>query len=202
MSGSDGEPIIKKIFAGVAIAVISAGIIYIFPALRTFIGGIISGAWLFLLSSAKVPWALLLLLLTLSATTVWRWVVPFFKKEPEEPKIWEYTEEDLFGMLWKWDTLYEGGTPSSDLLPFCQNCGTRLIYRIERNYSIRKPGGTIDKSTVFHCEHCNLDFQPLEGELEFALSTVARQIERRFNSGEWKEAVYRKRREREMRKGA
>ena len=155
-------------------------------SVKTFIIQYSIFLWNHILSSATIPWGLLWLLIILSLIALWKIFSPFvtlFVKKPQTPKPYiprldNYRQDILFNVRWKWNNIF-GTMPSQPLSFFCPVCSTRMVYS-ENGYP---------EKTSFICETCHRTVATLDGDLDFALSTVARQIERRINTGEWKDVV-------------
>ena len=163
---------------GVLIAVISSLIISVIPF--TWAWGIVksvSGSiWGHFSSSTNVPLFLIWILLLLSIPTLIRLLKRIFPSKECEPRIADYNEDVIRGIKWKWS--YWGHTPTN-FSSFCPTCDTRLIYSLSY-YPDR---------TTFSCETCHREVATLDGDRDFAEGSIARQIERTVNSGDWKKRL-------------
>lgn len=145
--------------------------------------------WDYFQSPVTIPWGLLWLLVILSIIALWKllypFVSPFIKKEktpkPYKPRLDDYREDVVFNIKWEWSNIY--GTLPNEPAGFCSNCSTRLVYS-EDDYK---------NKTSFICQNCNRTIATLDGNLRYALSTVAREIERRIKTNEWQQRVIRQR---------
>jgi hypothetical protein len=192
----------KEVLIGTVATVLGGIILAMIPSARDFfaslfslVGGFFSSLgqyfislWGFLRSPSEVPMGIILLLALLSLPTI---VIPFWAlisskttgriQSSNEPNLYEYKEDIIFDVLWRWDRI-PPPTPDS-ISGFCPTCGTRLICKPLYVYAYTK------FDSIFFCETCNKDIARLEGTLDYALRTVSRQIERKVNTGEWKWVV-------------
>jgi hypothetical protein len=187
MSDSESHPIRTGVIITVLGGLILAALIFIVPRAASFIWSLILAFWNFLISEIVVRWFVLIILILLSVPTVWGFIKPLLRqrKGPTGPSLDDYTEDNFYNAIWRWKTFYNN-FPDGSLWCFCPNCNTRLVYKNEFETDRR---GNMGRITIFTCETCHTDVTRLEGDKEFALSTVARQIERKVNTGEWKRVV-------------
>jgi len=169
------------------LATVLGGIILaLIPTTRNIILGIFGAignffhvVWDLLKIESRLPWAFIIILFFLafpSIVKIVRWFIPRSRKE-YLPSSNDYQEDEFFGVLWKWSGLY-----SNELTGFCPNCKTRLIFQREYEYDG-------NGKTSLYCETCGTKRATLEGDRQFALGIVWRQIERKINNGEWKQVV-------------
>ncbi len=97
-----------------------------------------------------------------------------------EPTWTDYTADEFFGSLWRWR--YQNNSIVG-LSAFCPLCKTRLVYSEVDNY--------VHLKTILHCETCQIDRTSQEGNRRYLMGMVERQIERKANTGEWKNYVER-----------
>lgn len=179
------KPRLKELIIATLATVLGGIILDWIPVTRNFISGILNaignffhGVWSFLISESQFSWAFIIILFLLAIPTVLRIVQVFIPKpKSSEPSVDDYKEDRFYGVLWRWSSLY-----SPDLAGFCPNCQTRLVAQIEYGYGIG------DK-TSFYCETCKKKIVTLDDNRVFVLGTVWRQIERKINTGEWKQVV-------------
>jgi hypothetical protein len=148
------------------------------------IGSFYHVAWDFLTSEGRFPWILIVILFSLAFPTlvkIVRRLIPKPKTEPEvyEPSQQDYVEDEFFGAIWRW--------VSERPAAFCPRCQTRLIYNL--GYSHRGLGMT----TSLYCETCERTIATLDGDREQVLGMVTRQIEKKINTGEWRQVLEKKR---------
>ena len=143
--------------------------------------------WDYLQSPVTINWGFFWLLGILSLIALWKILQPTIyrlvekNKTPQQykPRLDDYRKDRFFQIIWEWSSIY--GTMPSKPEGFCGVCSTRLVYRLE-NYP--------DK-TSFVCQSCDRTIKTLDGDLDFALSTVRRETERRIKTGEWEAIVIR-----------
>ena len=174
------HPIRNGITIGVGVALI----LY----LATFIPGLWNWFSLRLQTTGRAAWRFVS-----GPIPVWRWLILLLilgcipgivsairrltpKKMTTEPKKSDYREDTIFGVIWRWDGYW--GSPMN-LWCFCANCQTRLVYR--EDY--------LRHRVDFYCELCRTPFYETVGDKDYAIAQAARQIERKFNTGEWKAIV-------------
>jgi hypothetical protein len=178
---SDGEK--HPIRNGIIIAVISGLLLtlllYIFPLILKFIWSQITAFWKFLGSPVTLYGFAFIVLVILSML----WLVGFIGNvvswlKPKGLSFEDYREDVVFDVRWKWKYPLRGFW-RGEIQGFCVTCGTRLV--VKKDY--------FDEGATLYCETCYKDALPLEGDLDYTLGKVARQIERRIENGEWKSVV-------------
>jgi len=187
MTEKDNHPIRNGVIATVLGGLILAYIPYT-RAVAVSLGsvlwqGLVKGStviWTYFASTATMPWLVVWGLIALSVPTVWCIAKRCIPKRDRGPTIQDYTSDFFFGVNWRWT--YQWGNNPACIAPFCPICSTRLVF--VRNI--------LDHNTTLRCETCNHDVVTLDGEPHFVVDgTIARQIERRINTGEWKRIVQR-----------
>ena len=146
----------------------------------TWIIALFAKAWHLLMSTVSVYGWILLLLGMLALIPVVSFCKFVLTRDPEHL---EYTEDHMFGALWRWNW---GPRGISDLRCFCPGCQTRLVYHT----SNMSPWDAAPKiQTKFICEHCgDSAVATIQGERGYALGVVRREIERRITAGEYRAA--------------
>ncbi len=185
MADSEKHPIRNGIIFPVVVALIVAGLLYFIPKFLAFVQNVIAILWNYLLSRTLIPNSLLCLLIILAIPTILGIIKFFFRsklqRRSDENKLVLYKSDVVFGMLWRWPFITEENLPSRDLWCFCPSCATRLIDKLGFNGS--------EMTTNFHCENCGFISRKFIGNRDSALKTVIREIERRINTGEWKDKI-------------
>jgi len=129
-----------------------------------------------------IPVWLLSLLTIISIFSVLRLVRAFRRTKDHSS---EYTEDKLFGVVWRWQ--YDSGRIIK-LWAFCPRCDMELVYNEKRLddpiESYLHPN--FPESTHFECEKCNISSDQIPGRLSSALNRVEREIERRLRTRECK----------------
>jgi len=191
------DGIIVTVVGGIILAVLAWIFDGVLEALKSIGNWLLSGLiyvkqdlialWDYFRSPLTIPWGLLWLLVILSIIALWRLLLPaispLVKKEktpkPYKPRLDDYREDVVFNIKWEWSNIY--GTLPNEPAGFCSNCSTRLVYSVD---------GYPEK-TSFICQSCGRTIATLDGNLRYALSTVAREIERRIKTNEWQFIVTR-----------
>lgn len=183
MSKQEGHPIrngtIAAVLAGLILSVIPHTrriAVAVLGAIWSAVSSFFVYLWQYLTSKVDLPWFLVWLLIFAAVPTVWRSIARFLPRE-KGPQKTDYQSDLFFGVSWTWD--YGWGDSPTNISPFCPVCATRLVYMIDR----------FDGPTNLHCETCNKNIREMQGKPEFIEGTIARQIERKLNSGEWKRIV-------------
>jgi hypothetical protein len=143
----------------------------------------------FLLSPVSLPVWLLGVLSLLSLFTL---IVLFLRFVPkkvdtieEGPSLSEYTEDYIFGLIWRWRGVSPNNLPVGKFQTYCPDCYTRLI----PSFSVPKALDTLYPAIQFFCQTCNKTIAILEGNVDDISDKVGIEIERKINTGEWKDVV-------------
>ena len=133
--------------------------------------------WLyhFLLLSIPVPLWLIIIISPIIISTLIKFYVGFKKKDVELSTFRDYNQDDIMGVRWRWRYTFNGGI--DNLYCLCQSDSTQLVY----TYDYRQ--------LYFRCETCGEKFGLFEGDHNFVLGMIERQIQRKLRSGEWKAIV-------------
>ena len=136
--------------------------------------------WLFrfLLSSVPVPVWLIFLLSPLIVFTMFLIFADLRKKDVDHQNWRNDKQDEIMGMRWHWR--YSSYTHIiENLWCFCPDDYTELI----------SSDAYIQVS--FQCETCRKEFGPFQGNLNYVLGMVERQIRRKLRTDEWKAVVER-----------
>jgi hypothetical protein len=178
MSNHEKHPIrdgiIATVVGGIVLTILLTTWKWFLVALNGIVGLAIN-IWGFSISKVQISWGIILLLMILSLPTILRFVKKFIPKS-EKGNILrknDYTEDEFFGVIWRWD--------SDETIGFCPNCQTRLVYNLGYGYQ--------GMETSLYCETCERTITKLDGNHQDVLGKVARQIEKKVNTGEWKQVV-------------
>lgn len=144
-----------------------------------FISWLWSGCvWIFdaLLASYAVPgwiWLIIFVFALTGLMTVYHSMWPTSSAEHSE-----YTEDRMYGAVWRWRWL---GNSVSNLWCFCPSCDATLVYVTQSVIDYR-----MDPKTDFLCENCNSVIATIKGgDKEYALGAIEREIDRRVRTGEY-----------------
>jgi hypothetical protein len=94
------------------------------------------------------------------------------------PNYFSYTEDVFMGMKWRW--AYPLG--DYELRPYCLVCDTILVYE-------EWPNRVMAEKTLFHCETCERVVSEQQGDHNYVVAKVHRQIERKVRTGEWQQVA-------------
>lgn len=171
MSESSSSSITSRVVAGVLLAAVLWG--------ATFIPGLF--AWLSikagLLSThlgypSELPnWGVYLLVITSVPSLML--LINAIKKDKGQ-SITEYTQDHFWGLNWRWS--YIGDQPH-DPWAFCNTCDTCLVYLESGVYK--------QKAISLHCETCESKLLEQDGDKQYLIDKVHRQIDRKIRTGEW-----------------
>jgi len=177
---------------GIVLAFISAAVTAVFvPSVLKWLWELLLSLWRLLTSTVGIPVWLLSLTVALLLALLYQAAKRAMKTlAASAPSFLAYREDIIFGIHWRWS--YVGNT-LDEPHEFCPDCDTRLLFRDE--YGM--PPGLVTRNfnlqTVFFCEHCGWQSQPLDGEHHDIINRVMRQIDRRARSGEWQSTLQKKR---------
>lgn len=181
MAEKESHPIRNRVIATVLASLILTAIPYtrrfvtsIAYILWHWVMSLATAIWAYLTSRLNVPWWGLLVLIALALPTIWRIAKGFLPKRNEGPKVQDYRSDFFFGAKCRWE--YKWDNIPMNISSFCPICSTRLVF-------IRN---IFRHDTTLRCETCSRDIATLDGEPEYVVGMIARQIERRINTGEWR----------------
>ena len=134
----------------------------------------IKWSWNWVISSHSLPgwgWLIFFLSVVYGVINLLRVI-----NKNSKPEYLSYREDTMFGIVWRWHWIKNR---VSSLWGYCLFCNIRLIY-----YS------HYQESTVFKCEHCN-NFvgYPFDGPISQAIGKIEREIERKINTGEYRDRI-------------
>ena len=141
----------------------------------SLIASAISAFWSHLAASSSVPHWLLYLLVALALPFVCRTLARLRPDNSGDDPYRAYQTDVFFGVRWKWD--YGYNNEPVGIWGECPQCRTDLVYSYD----------DILHRTDFTCETCHKTLAKLEGNKGFVLGKVARQVERKIRTGEWKD---------------
>ena len=137
-------------------------------------GTVESPVWLFyLLCGASV------ILLIVAAKKICR------KVKINEPSWRDYTEDNFFGIKWRWQ--YTSTGQLNDPCAYCPTDETILVYRREFDRGGMFIGSS--HAITLHCDTCGRQFGPFDGNDTHLCEKVMRQIDRKVRNNEWKTAI-------------
>lgn len=158
-------------------------VIFFLPNLFRWIINFFLRIWNYFISSASVPRWLLWLLIFMSVSTLFRVVRPLLRRRNNEPKVNMYREDSFEGITWRWS--YNWANSPVNILPYCPYCDTMLVH-VEQSF-----WSDIQKAS-FYCESCKqVRAEITGGGRSYAISMIARLIDRKIRNEEWKRLVNR-----------
>ncbi|UFS63476.1 hypothetical protein LOH54_04930 [Sulfurimonas sp. HSL-3221] len=103
-----------------------------------------------------------------------------FKGEATIPEYKSYTEDSIYGLVWRWDWV---GNQISNLWCYCPNCDATLVY----NEPTRRRSLFETNQTNFICENCGHKIVGTiqGGNKNYAIGAVEREIDRRIRNNEF-----------------
>ena len=161
----------SQIVAGLVVAAVVGAISFI-PGVFKWVAASVIDLWIHLRGTSWFPnWSVYLLVL-MSIHTLVYWIARVTK--PKGPNVTAYNQDTFLGLKWRW--LYIAGRPAN-AWAFCPHCDTVLVYSEDT------------RQTVLTCETCARDLLQHEGDKDYLVQKIRRQIERKIRSGEWKQVV-------------
>lgn len=175
----------KGVKQDVIAGLILAGLLYLcslIPGFYPAIWNFLKATSIYLVGSATLPrWALFLLIL-LSAIFVLRGSSRLFRGSAS-PSMFDYREDTILGLTWRWDYGPHGPT---NVWCYCPTCDTSLVYSEDRDWTEYGQGRNL---VILRCETCGNRVKDFEGDRDYLISRVLRQIDRIQRSGEWKKRI-------------
>jgi hypothetical protein len=169
----------NSIVGGVVSTLIAAAIVYFVPSVWDGLKYSVSAIWFGLTYLVPIPvWAMIVLISLILPT-----LFVFASKLAQNPApSWrDYTRDRFKGMIWRWRySSTVGGC--HNVWCYCPEDDTSLVYS--------QLGGVYDpKQIVLTCETCGRQFGPFEGDREYFIASIERQIDRKIRTEEWRSVV-------------
>ncbi|MFA6180396.1 MAG: hypothetical protein WC696_12360 [Candidatus Methylopumilus sp.] len=167
----------SQVIAGLFVAAILGAVSFI-PGAFKWVVAIATDLWSHLRGTSEFPnWSLYLLAL-MSIHTFVHWTARVTK--PKGPSVASYNHDTFLGLKWRWS--YISGHPEN-AWAFCPHCDTVLVYfEVGSRFDP-------DRNTVLTCETCNRDLLRHEGDKDYLVQKIHRQIDRKIRTGEWQSVV-------------
>ncbi len=169
--------LISQVVSGLLVAAV-IGVFSFVPDAFKYVVAVLSGLWIHLLDTSSFPnWSVYLLVLMGIHTLVY-WIIRATKSK--KPNIKSYSHDSFLGVKWRWS--YISGRPFG-AWAYCPTCDTQLVYS--------NVGGMFDpeQKTVLTCETCSCDMLHHEGDKDYLVEKIHRQVERKIRTGEWHQSV-------------
>lgn len=167
----------SQVVSGLLVAAV-VGVLSFVPDAFKWVAAVVSGFWSHLLGISAFPnWSLYLLAL-MSIHTLAYWIIRVTK--PKGPSVTSYNHDDFLGLKWRWS--YVSGRPFG-AWAFCPHCDTQLVYS--------NVGGMFDpdRKTVLTCETCSREMLHHDGDKDYLVEKIHRQVDRKIRTGEWQKNV-------------
>lgn len=175
----------KAVTEQVVAGLILAGVLYacsFIPGFYSVIWKFLTSAWRYTTASTTIPrwllWCLILFAVTVTVRLSFRVL-----SRAAEPTVFDYRQDTILGLPWRWDY---GSNGPRNLWCFCPACDTALLYSEEEGWSEYGRGR---KVINLKCEHCGNRVQTSEGDRNYLIDRVMRQIDRVQRSGDWKKRI-------------
>lgn len=177
MTEDKNSSLATQVIAGLVVAAIIGAVSFV-PGAFKWVVEVVSAFWNHLFGATTLPnWSLYLLALMSLNTIIYSAALVI---KPKGSNITAYTHDTFLGLNWRWS--YISGRPVN-AWAFCPDCDTMLVYSELGSYfdPIRK--------TVLTCETCSKDMLNHEGDRDYLVEKIHRQIDRKIRTGEWKRIV-------------
>lgn len=172
MSDDKHSSVKSQVIAGLILATIIGGLSLI-PNVFRWVADISSRFWNHLIRTSELPhWGLYLLAL-MSLQTLIYWIIVALKSKG--PNVADYNQDTFLGLKWRWS--YVSGCPTG-AWAFCPHCDTVLVYSENSSFD------PVHRTTLT-CETCNRIMLEHEGNKDYLVEKVHRQIDRKMRNGEW-----------------
>lgn len=136
--------------------------------------------WEHLTASVSVPWWSVYLCGLILCIILWRGcraTIRSLAREAVDDSFLSYREDIFFNMRWRWRWTQDGVT---DIACYCPQCDLQLIPQ------------DLHGETGFSCERCGQDVYKVDGNMYQFELRIAREVQRKARTGEWKNAVEKK----------
>jgi len=175
------HPIVSSVVAGVILAVLTS-LHKLVPEFYPWIGKGIKNGWEWIWSSTLTPHWLLILLSGATLFLVVAILRGFVGRRPDREPHWtDYTKDDFFGVLWRWE-YYQGSV--FETFSYCPRCDTQFSPK-----PIRASQYNHTDKTEFQCDHCQNFKEIVHKSLKDIEIQVNKQISRKIRSEEYKDVV-------------
>jgi len=177
MTDFKSSKITKRVIAGIVIVAALWAILAILGT-KVWLSDTAVLIWNHLLETSELPNWGLYLLIAIGTPTFIQFLVII--KKPKGPSIASYNHDTFLGLNWRWSYLSEHPVSA---WAFCPDCDTALIYSdIGSRFDP-------DRKTVLTCDTCNHDLLYHEGNKDYLVQRIHRQIETKIRNEEWKHVV-------------
>ncbi len=167
----------SQVIAGLILAAILGAASFI-PGAFKWILEIAADFYAHLRATSGLPnWSFYALAL-MSIHNVVYWIAHITKQRG--PSVGAYKCDNFLGIKWRWS--YFSGQ-ITNLWAYCPQCDTMLVY--EEVGSLYDP----DRKTLLYCETCGCNRLDHQGDEDYLVQKIRRQIDRKIRTGEWADVV-------------
>ena len=177
MANDKNSSLILQVIAGLLVAAI-IGAVSLIPGAFKWAMETATLFWGHLFGVSSLPNWILYLLALMSLNTIIYWAALVFK--PKGPNISAYKYDTFLDLKWRWS--YLSGSPIN-AWAFCPHCDTMLVHSQDGNFY------DSNRKTVLTCETCNQDMLRHEGDKDYLVEKIHRQIDRKIRNGDWERIV-------------
>jgi hypothetical protein len=178
MSESKSSSVAVRVLAGVLTAAALWTLSKI-PGLLVWFGNIAGLFWSHLKGTSGLPnWGLyVLVFIALHA------LINFAKRllRPKGPNVSAYNQDSFMDIVWRWSYI---GEQAQNPWAYCPYCDTMLVYSEQRGYPSRRV-----EQTTLTCERCNRALLHHNGDRDYLVAKILRQIDRNIRTGDWKTII-------------
>ena len=174
----DKHPVRNGILVTVGSGILLAAALFVLSRIPTawrYVASFFSRIGAHLVSHLSVPFWLFYILLLMGMPFL-GWCFLRLRRRAG-PRVGDYTSDRFLEVDWTWHYVW-GSTPEG-IWCFCPDDNTRLV-NSEDSYR---------HSITLECETCKRKWGPIQGGMYDLTNKIARQIERKIRTGEWKKVV-------------
>ena len=177
MTEDKNSSLATQVIAGLVVAVIISAVSFVLGAFKWVMEVAIDFRNHIFEVSVLPNW-ILYPLAVMSISTIIYWASVATKQK--YPKISAYKQDSFLGLKWRWS--YISGSPVN-AWAYCPDCDTMLVYSESGSYYDSY------KKTVLTCETCCQVLLNHEGDRNYLVEKIHRQIDRKIRNGDWERIV-------------
>lgn len=170
----------SQVWVGLIVAAVGGVVGLIYTDLWAWIRETAKAVWAHLVRLSEVPHWLMYVVGTVLLIAAVQWIARWISSL--DPGFKAYSKDSLFGVTWRWQ--FYGDRPIG-AWAFCSTCDATLVYSESGS---RYSGG---EQVELTCETCNASRLRHDGDKDYLVAKVLREVERRIRTGEWSTHVHR-----------